>query len=219
MNPTAILLYPFDWRGVISRAEYRRNLSILVLAGAVIKGLGLLPEAYPFAWTAIASAIGLSFDARRYHDIGRSAAWIVWANLIAAASAIVVFQFFPNVLDYVPLPEDWRPDAAGQAVLGRFALPAAVGVLIGNVAQSLFLASAPSTTGDNPYARAAAAQRRDVEDRDDKPDEAALQAMIDRHLAGRQGEPRQASLSQASRARGGAGLQPAAPRSFGRRGR
>ena len=34
MNPTAILTYPFDWRGVLSRTDYRRNISILFLAGA-----------------------------------------------------------------------------------------------------------------------------------------------------------------------------------------
>jgi uncharacterized membrane protein YhaH (DUF805 family) len=218
MNPTAILLYPFDWRGVLSRAQYRRNFSILVLAGALISRLGLLPDAYSFAWTAISVAVGLSFDARRYHDIGRSAAWIIWANLIAAALAIVLFQFIPNALDYVPLPQDWRPDAAGQAALGRFALPAVVGVLIGNVAQSLFLASAPSAKGDNPYARQAPAPRRDVADRDDRPDEAALQAIIDRHMAVQKEEPRQASPAPIPRMSAPAGL-PRGQRTFGRRGR
>jgi len=217
MNLTAILLYPFDWRGVLSRAAYRRNISVLVLTGALIKRLGLLPDAYSLAWTALAFAIGLSFDARRYHDIGRSAAWIVWANLIAAALAIAAFQFVPNALNYIPLPRDWLPDAAGQAVLGRFALPAVVGVLIGNVAQSLFLVSARSLTGDNPYALRTAAPRREIEDRDDRPDEAALQAMIDRHMASRQVEPRQASPSPLSGPPGG-GLQ-STPRAFGRRGR
>lgn len=212
-----LLLYFFDWRGVLSRADYRRNISILFLVGALIRQLGLLPDAYSFAWTAIAVAIGLSFDARRYHDIGRSAAWIVWANLIAAASAVVVFQFIPNALDYVPLPEDWRPDAAGQAVLGRFALPAVVGVLIGNVAQSLFLASARSLPGDNPYARQTAVRRLDdVEDRD-RPDEAALQAIIERHVAQREVEPRQVLPAPTPRT-SAAGLQ-REPRPFGRRGR
>lgn len=217
MNLTAILLYPFDWRGVLSRADYRRNISILFLTGAIIKRLGLLPDAYSLAWTAIAIAIGLSFDARRYHDIGRSAAWIVWANVIAAVLAIVVFQFIPNALDYVPLPEDWRPDAAGQAVLGRFALPAVVGVLIGNVAQSLFLASARSVAGDNPYARQVVVSRRDVEDRDDRPDEAALQAMIERHKARQGEEPRQASPAPGPRMSAPMGSQPG-QRAFGRRG-
>ena len=218
MNPTAILLYPFDWRGVLSRAAYRRNISVLVLAGALIKRLGVLPDAYHFAWTMVAVVIGLSFDARRYHDIGRSAAWIVWANVIAAVLAIVVFQFIPNALDYVPLPEDWRPDAAGQAVLGRFALPAVVGVLIGNVAQSLFLASAPSLAGANPYVRQTAVQRRDVEERDERPDEAALQAMIERHKALQNEEPRRASPAPIPRMSAPAGL-PREPRTFGRRGR
>ena len=132
MNPATILLYPFDCRGVLGRAAYRRNLSVLVLVGALITRLDLLPGDAAWGWTILATAIGLSFDARRYHDMGRSAAWIVWANLIGAALAVVAFQFIPNALDYIPLPSDWRVDDAGQAVFGRFVLPAIVGVVIGN---------------------------------------------------------------------------------------
>ncbi len=219
MNPAAILLYPFDWRGVLSRAAYRRNLSILVLVGVLVDRLDLLPGAASCGWTILAAAIGLSFDALRYHDMGRSAAWIVWANAIAAALAIAAFQFIPNILDLIPLPEDWRPDAAGEAVLGRFALPALVGAIVGNVAQSLWLATAPSFAGDNPYAHAAA-QRATDEDRGEAPDEAALQAMIDRHIAKREVKTRftGASAPQPQGASGPAAFQ-ARPRQFGRRSR
>ncbi len=110
------------------------------------------------------------------------------------------------------------PTRLGRAVLGRLALPAVVGVVIGNVAQSLFLAFAPSLAGDNPYARQAATKRREVEDRDDKPDEAALQAIIDRHMARREAEPRQALPAQIPRTSAAADAQ-RAPRPFGRRGR
>jgi hypothetical protein len=195
MNPATILLYPFDWRGVLSRAAYRRNLSILVLVGALIKRLDLLPSGGSLGWTLLAAAIGLSFDARRYHDMGRSAAWIVWANLIGAALAIVAFQFFPNVLDQIPHPSNWRLDEDGQAVFARFALPALVGVIIGNIAQSMWLATAPSVVGDNPYLRQAAVSRRAPEDRDDGPDEAALQAMIERHVAKQQGDTLKAAAT------------------------
>ncbi len=108
MNLTAILTYPFDWRGVLSRGDYRRNISILFLAGALItqasvSSLKLIPGQ---GFRAISVAVGLSFDARGAITISRrSAAWIIWANLIAAALAIVVFEFIPNALDYVPLPE------------------------------------------------------------------------------------------------------------------
>lgn len=212
MSPTAILLYPFDWRGVLSRGAYRRNLSILVLAGLVINRLDLLPGTASLVWAAAAAAIGLSFDARRYHDMGRSAAWIVWANLIAAALTIAVFQFFPNMLDYVPLTERWRPDAAGAAILGRFALPAVVGVILGNIAQSLWLASAPSASGDNPYAAPAARPRGAVAREDDGPDEATLQAIIDRHIAQRPLEAPPAAARTSATPTG-------SPRQFGRRGR
>ncbi len=216
MNPAAILFYPFDWRGVLGRAAYRRNLAVLVLVGLLVDRLDLLSGAASYGWTALAAAIGLSFDARRYHDMGRSAAWIVWANAIAAILAIVAFQFIPNVLDYIPLPEDWRPDSTGVVVLGRFALPALVGLVVGNVAQSLWLATAPSAAGDNPYARAAASPRLADEGRGDGPDEAALQAMINRHIAKREVESRFAGASAAPPERA-SGFQ-ARRREFGRRG-
>ena len=215
MNAAAILLYPFDWRGVLSRGAYRRNASILVLVGLIINRLDLLPGMASLVWTAAAAAMGLSFDARRYHDIGRSAAWIVWANLIAAALTIAAFQFFPNMLGSVPLPERWRPDAAGEAILGRFALPAFAGVILGNIAQSIWLASAPSAAGDNPYAHAAARPRAAAAPEDDGPDEATLQAIIDRHIAQRQFETAEAP---AAPNRPSAGAFPAKARQFGRRG-
>lgn len=220
MNPLTILIELFDWRRVLNRAAYRRNLSILVLVSLLVDTLGLFPGQTGYAWTAVTTVVGLSFDARRYHDMGRSAAWIVWANLIAAGFAIAVFQFFPNVLDALPLPEDWRVDAAGMAVFGRFVLPALVGLVVGNVFQSIWLAVAPSAVGPNPYVRAKPAGGRAEKD-EDKPNEAAIQAMINRHLAQRQNED--ARQSEAARPSGrviplnvGAGER---ARQFGRRGR
>jgi hypothetical protein len=214
MNPATILISLFDWRGVLNKAAYRRNLSILVLVNLLISRLDLLSGPASWGWTALGAAMGLSFDARRYHDMGRSAAWIAWANLISAALVILVFQFIPNVVDYIPLPADWRMDAAGQAVFGRFVLPAFVGVIVGNIIQSLWLASAPSLTTANSYAARAPARRASSED-DDEPDEAALQAIIDRHLAAEQTGPVRTVSANASRPNSVQG----APRQFGRRER
>jgi uncharacterized membrane protein YhaH (DUF805 family) len=217
MNPLTILIYPFDWRGVLNRAAYRRNLSILVLVDLIIGRLDLLSESASYGWTALITIIGLSFNARRYHDMGRSAAWIVWANLVFAAVAVAIFQFIPNILDSIPLPEGWRVDAAGEAVFWRFVLPAVVGAICGNIVQSLWLMVAPSAEAPNPYATATL-DRRAGQDGGNGLDEAALQGLIDRHLAMSQG-------GQGARAASDAGPQvrPAAsvnerPRQFGRRG-
>jgi hypothetical protein len=144
MTPATIILGLFDWRGVMSRAAYRRNLSILVVLNLLIRRLDLLSGAAAFGWMALVTAIGLSLDARRYHDMGRSAAWIVWVNFIAAALAVAIFQLVPNVLGAIPLPEGWRVDAAGEAIIGRLIIPALVGAIGGNLVQSVWLASAPS---------------------------------------------------------------------------
>jgi uncharacterized membrane protein YhaH (DUF805 family) len=216
MNPAKILFGLFDWRGVLSRAAYRRNLSILVLVGLLIDRLDFVNGPASYVWTALSVAMGLSFDARRYHDMGRSAAWIVWANLIFSALAIVFFQFIPNVLDYVPLLGALGVDSSADAVFGRFVIPAIAGVIVGNVFQSIWLATASTATGENPYAvvsrrSSASASQKD----DDGPDEAALQAMIDRHLAAQRNEP-VANISPPVQRPNPLG---AAPRQFGRRGR
>jgi uncharacterized membrane protein YhaH (DUF805 family) len=213
MNPAAILIYLFDWRGVMSRAAYRRNLSILFLVDLLIGRLGLLSESASYGWMAVAAAMALSFDARRYHDMGRSAAWIVWANVISAVVAIVIFQFIPNVLEYIPLPQDWRVDAAGEAIFWRFVVPSIVGVALGNVVQSLWLMSAGAATGANPYAATSAGAR--AAEGDDGPNEAALQAIIDRHMAAPQSQPAKPATFSAPRPDG----LPERPRQFGRRGR
>jgi hypothetical protein len=215
MNPMTILLGLFDWRGVLSRAAYRRNLSILVLVNLLIGRLDLLHGPASEVWTVLSAAMGLSFDARRYHDLGRSAAWIVWANLIFGALAIVVFQFIPNVLDYVPLLAALGIDPNADVVFGRFVIPAIVGVVVGNIVQSLWLAYAPSMTGANPYAVSPGTSRRASQSDDDEPDEAKLQAIIDRHLAARSHEPVATAPSNIARPN----AVGAAPRQFGRRGR
>jgi hypothetical protein len=211
MSLATIVLGLFDWRGVMSRAAYRRNISILVLVNLLIRRLDLLSGAAAFGWMALVTAIGLSLDARRYHDMGRSAAWIVWANLIAAAFAVAIFQFAPNILDAIPLPEDWRVDAAGAAIFGRLVIPALVGVIGGNIIQSVWLASAPSAAPANPYAAQEPASQRAARSEDGEAlDEAALQAIIDRHVALRQNEAARPTAASLLNER---------PRQFGRRGR
>jgi hypothetical protein len=214
MTPATIVLGLFDWRGVMSRAAYRRNLSILVVVNLLIRKLDLVSGAAAFGWMALITAIGLSLDARRYHDMGRSAAWIVWVNFIAAALAVAIFQFVPNILGAIPLPEDWRIDAAGEAIFGRLVIPALVGAIGGNLVQSVWLASAPSATAANPHAVQEPAGQPALRDRDgEAPDEAALQAIIDRHLAMRQSEAAKPTAPTPA-----AGLNER-PRQFGRRGR
>jgi uncharacterized membrane protein YhaH (DUF805 family) len=217
MNPLLLVIGLFDWRGAIGRAAYRRYLTILVLVNVLLRRLDLLHDAAFVVWTAAVWAVALSLNARRYHDMGRSAAWIVWANLIAAAATIVAFQFVPNLLDYLPLPESVRLDSGSHAVIGRFVLPAIVGAYIGNLFQAIWLANAQSCVGPNPYAEAtplfpSTLGRRDSEAADDK----AAQAIIDRHLAARRSEASTVSpTAPPSPNAPSSGVS--APRAFGRR--
>jgi hypothetical protein len=188
MTPATLILALFDWRGTLARGAYRRNATILVLVDLILRRLDLLSGGALIAWTVLMWAVGFSLIARRYHDMGLSAAWIVWANLIAAALALIVFQFFPDALNAVPLPEWLRPGGQAGWVIGRLVLPAAVGAAVGSLAQSLWLAWGPSYVGPNPYAGLApprASGRRD----EGIAEEGAAQEIIERHLAARKSEP------------------------------
>jgi hypothetical protein len=188
MNPATLILALFDWRGTLARGAYRRNAAILVFVDLILRRLDLLGASALIAWTALMWAVGLSFIARRYHDMGRSAAWIVWANLIAAALALIVFQFYPDALNAIPLPDWLRPGGQAEWVIGRLVLPAVVGAAVGSLAQSLWLAWGPSYVGANPYARHVPARASASRD-ESIADEAAAQQIIDRHLAARKSEP------------------------------
>ncbi|HLW91627.1 MAG TPA: hypothetical protein VKS78_10035 [Roseiarcus sp.] len=216
MNPALLIIGFFDWRGALARGVYRRNMSILVLVSAIVRWLDLLHGGAFLAWTAAVWMMALSLNARRYHDMGRSAAWIVWANVIAAAVTIVAFQFAPNLLTYVPLPVFSGLDSGSQAVLGRFVLPAIVGAFIGNFMQAIWLAYAPSFAGPNPYAAQTPAPAKPGAKRDDDTfDEAAAQAIIDRHLAARQTNSATVAAAAVSAPLAAPGVN--APRAFGKR--
>jgi multidrug transporter EmrE-like cation transporter len=213
MNPASLIVGLFDWRGTLARAAYRRNVAILVLVDLICRRLDLFSDDALIAWTAVIWAISLSFFARRYHDMGRSAAWIVWANLISAALALVAFQFFPNALDFVPLPDWLHLGGQAQWIFGRLVLPALVGAAVGSLAQSLLLAWGPSYVGPNPYAGLAPARtsaRRD----EGIAEEAAAQQIIERHLAARKDEPAEALAPSPAPRQG----MPPPRRVFGRRG-
>jgi|SRR5271170_601041 hypothetical protein len=188
MNPASLLLGLFDWRGTLARTPYRRNVAILVLVDLICRRLDLLSDDALIAWTAVLWAISLSFFAKRYHDMGRSAAWIVWANLISAALALVAFQFFPNALDFIPVPDWLHLGGQSQWVIGRLVLPALVGAAVGSLAQSLWLAWGASYVGSNPYVAPAAPQRsRGLQD-DTSEGDAAAEAIIERHLLAHRSE-------------------------------
>jgi uncharacterized membrane protein YhaH (DUF805 family) len=215
MKPAALLIGLFDWRGTLAPRAYRRNLVILVLVDLIARGLGLLQDEALIAWTAGVGAVSLSLGARRYHDMGRSTAWLVWVNLISAGLALVAFQFVPNALNDIPLPDSLGLDAQAQWVVGRLVVPSIVGAVIGNLLQSVWLMRAPSLVGPNPYAAPRAISPLPGR-RDDEPaDEASAQAIIDRHLAARLSKP--VAAPSAMLLRNAPPPNPAGPRAFGRR--
>jgi len=220
MNPARLLIVLFDWRGTLSRSAYRRNFAILVLLDLILKRLELVSGPALIVWTALVWAVGFSFIARRYHDMGRSAAWIVWGNLIAAVLALIAFQFAPDAFKAVPLPNWLRPGGQAQWVMERIVLPLVVGGAVGSLTQSLWLAWGPSYVGANPYFGLVPAKRAPRQRDEAIADDAAAQEVIDRHLAARRSQPAAESPASPPALRQMAATPPdrRERRVFGRRG-
>jgi uncharacterized membrane protein YhaH (DUF805 family) len=212
MNPLALVLYLFDWRGVLGRGAYRRNLAILYLSNALLIRLDLFAGESLIVWGAVVLAIGLSFDARRFHDMGFSAAWIVWIYLIGGGFICASIVLMPDLGDYVPRPTDPELRRIVDSLPWRIFIPIVVGAFLISVVRRIWLVTGPSLTVQNPYARQQARFWKAEEA--EGPDEAAIQTMIDRRLEERRREaPAPAPMPQPASA-----SPPAARRQFGRRG-
>jgi uncharacterized membrane protein YhaH (DUF805 family) len=213
MNLLAPVLYLFDWRGVLARGVYRRNLAILYLTNALLIRLHLFTGGSLVVWGAVVLAIGLSFDARRFHDMGFSAAWIVWIYLIGGGFICVAIVVLPDLGDYVPRPTDPGLRRIVDSLPWRIFIPIVVGSFLISVVRRIWLVTGPSMTTQNPYAKPQTLFWK-AQEAEEGPDETAVQAIIDRRLE----ERRREALQGAPTPQPASATPLAARRQFGRRG-
>jgi uncharacterized membrane protein YhaH (DUF805 family) len=212
MNLIAPILYLFDWRGVLARGAYRRNLAVLYLTNALLIKLHLLHGGPLIVWAFAALAIGLSFDARRFHDMGFSAAWIVWIYLIGGGFICAAILILPDLGDHLPRPTDPGLRRIVDGLPWRVFIPIVVGGFLISVVRRIWLVTGPSLTTQNPYANPSVQLWKAEEAAG--PDEAAIQAMIEKRLA----ERRQEALAVAPAPLPTTAAGPVGRRQFGRRG-
>jgi uncharacterized membrane protein YhaH (DUF805 family) len=149
----SLLWLLFDWRGCIGRVTYRVGLLVTVLVNEAVAYATDAPQTTRLALTALSFAIVLSLEAKRFHDIGRSAAWIVWVNLAALPIGLLIRATVPDIFDLLEvdetlpaislLPQVWPVQGA------------VLGLALGSFVKGSWLSFARSTSGENAYARAA----------------------------------------------------------------
>jgi uncharacterized membrane protein YhaH (DUF805 family) len=207
----SLLWLLFDWRGRISRGTYRAGLLLTILLNETVAYATDASQATRLALTGLSFTIVLALEAKRYHDIDRSAAWIFWVNLVTVPIGLLVKAAAPDVFDLIAsnhaLPlNDLLPDIR--------LLPGAVfGLALGSMVKGVWLSFAPSSAGGNAYAHAQAADKV-------APD-AALADALDRVIAERKttSTPQPRAQSSMPKIPPPGTLSSRAPqRSFGKRG-
>lgn len=114
--PATFLWFLFDWRGRIGRSAYR--IAILVLA-LVVGALQLAPDNLRpllIGVVALQVVVQAALDAKRLHDIGMSAFWVVATSLASVGATAALAVGYPDALTLMTeqLAEIIGPHAAGE---------------------------------------------------------------------------------------------------------
>jgi uncharacterized membrane protein YhaH (DUF805 family) len=163
----------FDWRGCISRGTYRIGLLVAVLLNQGIAYGTDAPQTTRLALSALSFVMVLALEAKRFHDIGRSAAWILWVNLATLPIGLLIRAAVPDIFELLEadetlpmvslLPQVWPVQGA------------VLGLALGSFAKGLWLSFARSTHGLIVYAR--------VTEADKVPADPGLASALERALA------------------------------------
>jgi hypothetical protein len=94
--PATFLWFLFDWRGRIGRSAYRIALLVFALLVAAIGSAPIRADAFLIGMTALQLVVQAALDAKRLHDIGRSAWWIGWTNAICIAAGFALAMLAPE---------------------------------------------------------------------------------------------------------------------------
>jgi uncharacterized membrane protein YhaH (DUF805 family) len=97
--PATFLWFLFDWRGRIGRSAYRIALLVFALLVAAIGFSPIRADAFLIGMTALQLATQAALDAKRLHDIGRSAWWIGWTNAICVAAGFALTILAPESIE------------------------------------------------------------------------------------------------------------------------
>jgi uncharacterized membrane protein YhaH (DUF805 family) len=96
--PATFIWFLFDWRGRIGRSAYRIALLVFALLVAAIGFSPIRADAFLIGMTALQLVTQAALDAKRLHDIGRSAWWIAWTNAACVAAGFALAMLAPEAI-------------------------------------------------------------------------------------------------------------------------
>lgn len=210
--PATFLWFLFDWRGRLAAPPYR--IAILTLA-ATVGALQIVPFRNPNLLLGIAAAqlfIQASLDAKRLHDIGRSASWVALTSVAGVALFARLHATMPEVAAATSerLVGIIGPLAHEPIVAILFSGLAGAAALRSTILASLRSSEEGAAYDHDPLARAKKAG-------DDESSNLDADALIARALEDRRLQEAASAMRQAA-PRGAAPLPGAPRKTFGRRG-
>jgi uncharacterized membrane protein YhaH (DUF805 family) len=171
----SLLWLLFDWRGRVGRRTYRAGLLVTVLLNQTVAYATDASQTTRLALTGLSFTIVLALEAKRFHDIGLSAAWIFWVNLATVPLGLIAQAAMPDVLGLLASTHALPLNALLPDI--RFLPGAVLGLALGSTVKGVWLSFAPSRADENAYAPAEAA--------DGAAPDAALADALDRVIAER----------------------------------
>ena len=148
------LWFLFDVRGRLSRDAYRTALLGLLLLDRV-RDL-LVGDAGSARTAALLLAcnflVSIALDAKRLHDTGRSALWILWIDLAAIAAVAVAMSQY--TIDPALLRMALGPMGGQAALASSLGTTLAFGLALGAVIRATWLSFAGSSEQGERYERA-----------------------------------------------------------------
>ena len=210
--PAQFLWFLFDWRGRLAASPYR--IAMLALA-ATVGALHIVPFRNPNLLMGIASAqllIQAALDAKRLHDIGRSASWVALTSVVGVVIAAKLHMSMPGFAEASAerLVELVGPLAHDPLVAIAFSGLAGAAALRSTVLAPLRSSEAGAAYEYDPLARVKKAGEDETSTLD-------ADALIARALEDRRLQETAAAMRQAA-ARSAAQVQNAPRKTFGRRG-
>ena len=216
--PATILWFLFDWRGRLGAPAYRRSIFAL---GATVAGLEFIPFRSPYFLLGLVSAqilVQASLDAKRLHDLGKSAVWVFVTTGVCVGGVAWLFMAMPDIAGVLTdkMAESVGPLAKNPAICIAFA-----GIALAAALRSVVLSwGGPSEAGaiydHDPIARRLEAVTAESEKSRLDADALIAKALEDRRLQEAAAAMRQAAAEGRAFSPRAGGLQ-SARKSFGRR--
>jgi uncharacterized membrane protein YhaH (DUF805 family) len=182
--PATFFWFLFDWRGRIGRSPYRIAWLVVALFAAALDYLPTGMGAFLLGFAALQLIVAAALDAKRLHDIGLSALWLVATSVAGVAVAAFLVDSSPALAH--ALSEKLAGPIGARAAASPLVCIVVAGLGLGAAVRSPFLWTLGSRAGGAAYEHDPRARAEEAGAVDGATiagaDAAIAQALIDRRL-------------------------------------